>query len=177
MFCNPSIVTGMLYVSVYRMTVWLSTAPTEPLTHWYQVRCLLQSPLFAKAGDTMSGTALLIANKRWAHAILCVNPQIVNVRWLTVSFVSASSYRQSYDISIVAQVDQTGSKSSNLLDLKNPFFRWEDALLRKPIRGCLKCVLLTLCCVLQVHGHNTHPTSRVTLFLPLREHVEHWGNL
>ena len=32
-------------------------------------------------------------------------------------------HRQSYDISIVAQVDQTGSKSSNLLDLKNPFFR------------------------------------------------------
>ncbi|XP_010772562.1 histone-arginine methyltransferase CARM1-like, partial [Notothenia coriiceps] len=31
---------------------------------------------------------------------------------------------QSYDISIVAQVDQTGSKSSNLLDLKNPFFRY-----------------------------------------------------
>ncbi|XP_064416965.1 histone-arginine methyltransferase CARM1 isoform X2 [Latimeria chalumnae] len=77
------------------MTVWLSTAPTEPLTHWYQVRCLLQSPLFAKAGDSLSGTVLLIANKR-----------------------------QSYDISIVAQVDQTGSKSSNLLDLKNPFFRY-----------------------------------------------------
>ncbi|XP_028619771.1 histone-arginine methyltransferase CARM1 isoform X1 [Grammomys surdaster] len=77
------------------MTVWLSTAPTEPLTHWYQVRCLFQSPLFAKAGDTLSGTCLLIANKR-----------------------------QSYDISIVAQVDQTGSKSSNLLDLKNPFFRY-----------------------------------------------------
>ncbi|KAF1562371.1 Histone-arginine methyltransferase CARM1, partial [Eudyptes schlegeli] len=75
------------------MTVWLSTAPTEPLTHWYQVRCLFQSPLFAKAGDTLSGTCLLIANK-------------------------------SYDISIVAQVDQTGSKSSNLLDLKNPFFRY-----------------------------------------------------
>ena len=48
------------------MTVWLSTAPTEPLTHWYQVRCLFQSPLFAKAGDTLSGTCLLIANKRWA---------------------------------------------------------------------------------------------------------------
>uniref|UniRef100_A0A672PJ75 Histone-arginine methyltransferase CARM1 n=1 Tax=Sinocyclocheilus grahami TaxID=75366 RepID=A0A672PJ75_SINGR len=79
----------------WQMTTGLSTAPTEPLTHWYQVRCLLQSPLFAKAGDTMSGTAHLIANKR-----------------------------QSYDISIVAQVDQTGSKSSNLLDLKNPFFRY-----------------------------------------------------
>ncbi|GCC38490.1 histone-arginine methyltransferase CARM1 isoform X1 [Chiloscyllium punctatum] len=78
-----------------QMTVWLSTAPTEPLTHWYQVRCLLQSPLFTKAGDTLSGTVMLNANKR-----------------------------QSYDISIVAQVDQTGSKSSNILDLKNPFFRY-----------------------------------------------------
>uniref|UniRef100_A0AAY5JYA9 Histone-arginine methyltransferase CARM1 n=1 Tax=Esox lucius TaxID=8010 RepID=A0AAY5JYA9_ESOLU len=80
---------------LHRVTVWLSTSPTEPLTHWYQVRCLLQSPLFTKAGDTLSGTATLIANKR-----------------------------QSYDISMVAQVDQTGSKSSNLLDLKNPFFRY-----------------------------------------------------
>uniref|UniRef100_A0A3P8YIU1 Histone-arginine methyltransferase CARM1 n=1 Tax=Esox lucius TaxID=8010 RepID=A0A3P8YIU1_ESOLU len=83
------------------VTVWLSTSPTEPLTHWYQVRCLLQSPLFTKAGDTLSGTATLIANKR-----------------------------QSYDISMVAQVDQTGSKSSNLLDLKNPFFRSEPKRLK-----------------------------------------------
>lgn len=52
-------------LSLGRMTVWLSTAPTEPLTHWYQVRCLFQSPLFAKAGDTLSGTCLLIANKRY----------------------------------------------------------------------------------------------------------------
>ncbi|CAM9758402.1 unnamed protein product [Lampetra planeri] len=77
------------------LTVWLSTAPTEPLTHWYQVRCLLQSPLFTKAGDTLSGTVVMIANKRF-----------------------------SYDINLVAVVDQTGSKSSNLLDLKNPFFRY-----------------------------------------------------
>ncbi|XP_026722628.1 histone-arginine methyltransferase CARM1 isoform X2 [Athene cunicularia] len=75
-------------------TVWLSTAPTEPLTHWYQVRCLLQTPLFAKMGETLSGKVLLVANKR-----------------------------QSYDIQIVAMVDQTGFKSSNILDLKNPYFR------------------------------------------------------
>ncbi|XP_068785071.1 histone-arginine methyltransferase CARM1 isoform X1 [Struthio camelus] len=76
------------------VTVWLSTAPTEPLTHWYQVRCLLQTPLFAKEGETLSGKVLFVANKR-----------------------------QSYDIQIVAVVDQTGFKSGNILDLKNPFFR------------------------------------------------------
>ncbi|XP_058513290.1 histone-arginine methyltransferase CARM1-like [Ochotona princeps] len=78
-----------------QMTVWLSTAPTEPLTHWHQVRCLLQTPLFAKEGETLSGRVLLVAN-----------------RW------------QSYDIQIVALVNQTGLKSENVLDLKNPFLRF-----------------------------------------------------
>ncbi|XP_048359429.1 histone-arginine methyltransferase CARM1-like isoform X2 [Sphaerodactylus townsendi] len=77
------------------VTVWLSTAPTEPLTHWYQVRCLLQTPLFAKEGETLSGKVIFVANKR-----------------------------QSYDIQIVAVVDETGFKSGNVLDLKNPFFRY-----------------------------------------------------
>ncbi|XP_030625760.1 histone-arginine methyltransferase CARM1 [Chanos chanos] len=77
-----------------RMTVWLSTSPNEPLTHWYQVRCLLQTPLFAKMGQTLSGQVQLIANKR-----------------------------QSYDIHITAVIDQSGFKSGNTLDLKNPFFR------------------------------------------------------
>ncbi|XP_048876025.1 histone-arginine methyltransferase CARM1 isoform X3 [Brienomyrus brachyistius] len=78
-----------------RTTVWLSTSPSEPLTHWYQVRCLLQTPLFAKMGQTLSGTVLLVANKR-----------------------------QSYDIHLSAVVDQSGFKSGNVLDLKNPFFRY-----------------------------------------------------
>uniref|UniRef100_A0A3Q4AU52 type I protein arginine methyltransferase n=1 Tax=Mola mola TaxID=94237 RepID=A0A3Q4AU52_MOLML len=76
-----------------RVTVWLSTAPTEPLTRWYQVRCLLQTPLFARTGQTLSGTVLLAAN------------------------------RQRYDIHITAAVDQSGFRSGNTLDLKNPFFR------------------------------------------------------
>ncbi|XP_068165558.1 histone-arginine methyltransferase CARM1 isoform X2 [Antennarius striatus] len=77
-----------------KSTVWLSTAPTEPLTRWYQVRCLLQTPLFAKLGQTLSGTVLLVANNR-----------------------------KSYDIHITATVDQSGFRSGNVLDLKNPFFR------------------------------------------------------
>ncbi|ELK29912.1 Histone-arginine methyltransferase CARM1, partial [Myotis davidii] len=72
-------------------SVFCERAPTEPLTHWYQVWRLLQSPVFAKAGDTLLGTCLLIAHRK-----------------------------QSYNISIVAQVDQAGSKSSHLLGLKNP---------------------------------------------------------
>lgn len=45
-------------------TIWLSTAPTEPLTHWYQVRCLLETPIFVKAGQLLTGRALLNANQR-----------------------------------------------------------------------------------------------------------------
>ncbi|XP_010190816.1 PREDICTED: histone-arginine methyltransferase CARM1, partial [Mesitornis unicolor] len=75
------------------VTVWLSTAPTQPLTRWYQVRCLLQIPLFAKEGETLSGRVLFLANNR-----------------------------HSYDIQIVAMVDQTGFRSGNIIDLKNPIF-------------------------------------------------------
>ncbi|XP_006627327.2 histone-arginine methyltransferase CARM1 [Lepisosteus oculatus] len=78
-----------------QVTVWLSTSPSEPLTHWYQVRCLLKTPLFARAGETLTGKVLLVANKR-----------------------------QSYDIHIAATVEQSGFKSGNVLDLKNPFFRY-----------------------------------------------------
>ncbi|KAM6893537.1 histone-arginine methyltransferase CARM1-like [Xenentodon cancila] len=78
-----------------KSTVWLSTAPTEPLTPWSQVRCLLQTPLFAKIGQTLSGTVLLVTNNR-----------------------------QSYEVQITATVDQSGFRSGNKLDLKNPFFRF-----------------------------------------------------
>ncbi|XP_039258312.1 histone-arginine methyltransferase CARM1-like [Styela clava] len=76
-------------------TIWLSTAPTEALTHWYQVRCLLRSPLFIKAGEVLVGKVLLRSNKR-----------------------------QSYDIDIEAMVESTRCKSENTLDLKNPFFHY-----------------------------------------------------
>ncbi|KAJ0062482.1 hypothetical protein NL108_013942 [Boleophthalmus pectinirostris] len=77
-----------------KATVWMSTAPTEPLTRWYQVRCLFQTPLFSKMGQTLTGRVILAANDR-----------------------------QSYDIHITGTIDQSGFTSGNVLDLKNPFFR------------------------------------------------------
>jgi len=76
-------------------TVWLSTSPTQPLTHWYQVRCLLQNPIFVKQGQTLTGKVLLRSNKR-----------------------------QSYDVEMELSVPGTNNRSSSILDLKNPFFRY-----------------------------------------------------
>ncbi|CAH8649503.1 unnamed protein product [Heterobilharzia americana] len=75
--------------------VWLSTGPTEPLTHWYQVRCLLGTPLFVQAGETLNGRVLMHANTR-----------------------------QSYDVQIELIVPGSQTKITNNLDLKNPHFRY-----------------------------------------------------
>ncbi|KAK7880569.1 hypothetical protein WMY93_032794 [Mugilogobius chulae] len=84
---------------VHGLAFWFDVAfkdptPTEPLTRWCQVRCLFQTPLFAKMGQTLTGNVILAANDR-----------------------------QSYDIHITATIDQSGFSSGNVLDLKNPFFR------------------------------------------------------
>lgn len=75
-------------------TVWLSTGPTQPLTHWYQVRCLLESPLFVQRGQRLGGRVVLRSNRR-----------------------------QSYDVDIELELEG-GLRASNSLDLKNPFFRY-----------------------------------------------------
>ncbi|KAM7541812.1 hypothetical protein Aperf_G00000007280 [Anoplocephala perfoliata] len=75
--------------------VWLSTAPTEPLTHWYQVRCLLGTALLVQEGQVLTGTVKMVANTR-----------------------------QSYDVEIELMVPNTDTKVTNQLDLKNPHFRY-----------------------------------------------------
>lgn len=86
------------------ISTWLSTSPTEPLTHWYQVRCLLLKPIFVKRGQVLVGDVLLVANKR-----------------------------QSYDVTINLSLENTEIKSSNTLDLKNPYFRYTGAPAAVPV--------------------------------------------
>ncbi|XP_031414782.1 histone-arginine methyltransferase CARM1 isoform X2 [Clupea harengus] len=107
-----------------RMTVWLSTAPNQPLTHWYQVRCLLQTPLFAKTGQTLSGKVQLIANKRYISTTGIILRYFLHNPFKEIKTHQSLLCRQSYDIHIMAVIDQSGFKSGNTLDLKNPFFRY-----------------------------------------------------
>ncbi|KAF1741381.1 hypothetical protein MXB_3682, partial [Myxobolus squamalis] len=51
-------------------TVYLSTAPDRPLTHWYQIRLLLLQPLIVQAGDVIKGTLFMIANKKQSYDIV-----------------------------------------------------------------------------------------------------------
>eukprot|EP00092_Neocalanus_flemingeri_P087829 GFUD01110899.1.p1 GENE.GFUD01110899.1~~GFUD01110899.1.p1 ORF type:complete len:505 (-),score=153.71 GFUD01110899.1:178-1692(-) len=80
------------------VTVWLSTAPTQPLTHWYQVRCLLSQPIFAKQGQLLTGRVLMVANAK-----------------------------QSYDLTIEVKIEGTNTVSTNTLDLSSPIYRSESS--------------------------------------------------
>ncbi|ENN73952.1 hypothetical protein YQE_09454, partial [Dendroctonus ponderosae] len=69
----------------------------------YQVRCLLEQPLLLKQGQVLTGTVLLVANKR-----------------------------QSYDVTMELTVEGTSQTSKNTLDLKNPYFRTDNRMVRVP---------------------------------------------
>lgn len=68
--------------------VWLSTSPTEPLSHWYQVLALIEKPVLVFKDQSLTGRVRLVSNKR-----------------------------QSYDVEIEVRHPGTGQLSTNVLDL------------------------------------------------------------
>ncbi|KAI6178930.1 hypothetical protein M3Y98_00555200 [Aphelenchoides besseyi] len=50
-------------------TFVLSTAPSEPLTHWYQVRCFISEPMIVHPNDVCTGYVNLTANERLSYDI------------------------------------------------------------------------------------------------------------
>lgn len=54
----------IVWTCFYRNKTWLSTSPLNPLTHWYQVRCLLQTPALVFAGQVINGRLVMSANER-----------------------------------------------------------------------------------------------------------------
>ena len=61
--------------------VVLTTAPGEPTTHWHQLRCMFQHPVFVMAGQVIAGTLLMQAHERqsyWMHLTLHEPIQVQN---------------------------------------------------------------------------------------------------
>ena len=79
---------------------YLSTSPGLPITHWFQLRCVLENPIIVyKPGDTVSGELRLIAHSR-----------------------------QSYDVHLTlraagAEPGMPMQESKGVFDLKEPYYR------------------------------------------------------
>ncbi|KAG7670910.1 hypothetical protein KSW81_004340 [Nannochloris sp. 'desiccata'] len=49
---------------------YLSTSPGLPVTHWFQLRCVLETPIIVyKPGDTVSGELRLVAHSRQSYDV------------------------------------------------------------------------------------------------------------
>lgn len=48
---------------------WLTTAPGSPTTHWYQIRCVLQQPLYVMAGQEITGKLHMVAHNAQSYTI------------------------------------------------------------------------------------------------------------
>ncbi|XP_078439750.1 protein arginine methyltransferase 4B isoform X2 [Wolffia australiana] len=48
---------------------WLTTAPGAPTTHWYQLRCMLSQPLYAMAGQEITGQLRMVAHNAQSYTL------------------------------------------------------------------------------------------------------------
>lgn len=86
---------------------WLSTAPGQPTTHWYQLRCVLPQPLYVLGGQEIAGRLRLAAHSSQSYTI-----------HLSLSSVARGPAGQR------GPVLQTAFAK---LDLKEPYYRMSQA--------------------------------------------------
>ncbi|KAL3083976.1 hypothetical protein niasHS_008848 [Heterodera schachtii] len=94
-------------------TVWLSTAPTEPLTHWYQVRCLIKRPMLVLAGQDVRGSLEMVANDKQSYDM--------ELEMYTDGAAAAAATTDNDDD---GAAQQQHHHQRNVLDLKMPYFRY-----------------------------------------------------
>ncbi|KEH37264.1 histone-arginine methyltransferase, putative [Medicago truncatula] len=82
---------------------WLTTAPGSPVTHWYQLRCVLSQPIYVMAGQEITGRLHLVAHSAQSYTI-----------YLTLS---AKMWGPGAEQGGILQT------SSCKLDLKEPYYR------------------------------------------------------
>jgi type I protein arginine methyltransferase len=80
---------------------YLSTSPGLPVTHWFQLRCVLETPITVyKPGDTVSGELRLVAHSRQSYD--------VHVTLRAAGPEGAGAHMQ---------------ESKGIFDLKEPYYR------------------------------------------------------
>ncbi|GER30599.1 protein arginine n-methyltransferase [Striga asiatica] len=82
---------------------WLTTAPGAPTTHWYQLRCVLEQPIYVMPGQEITGRFRMVAHKAQSYTL-----------YLTLS---AKMWGPGAEQGGIIQT------SSGKLDLKEPYYR------------------------------------------------------
>ena len=92
----------------------------------------------------------------------------VSFNWPTVSIVKLVFFhRQSYDVEISVDIPGSTSKSTNILDLKNPYFRYGGQVVAPPPQGS------TTSPTEQYYQTNGYQTNTVNLKVNNNQSQEH----
>jgi hypothetical protein len=110
--------------------LWLSTAPGQPVTHWYQIRCVLKSPLYVLGPCQLTGSLRLVAHNRQSYIVHVYlegpsysTDQSKSPQPQTVSPTEEVSQYWEPSIFALADFHLVRIQSSGSFDLKDPYYR------------------------------------------------------
>ena len=123
-------------------------------------------------GTVMSIEAFTIDCLLWLYVLIysfcCPNCHLSFIQLATVSIVKLVFFhRQSYDVEISVDIPGSTSKSTNILDLKNPYFRYGGQVVAPPPQGS------TTSPTEQYYQTNGYQTNTVNLKVNNNQSQEH----